>query len=55
MSSLPHITSCLTQGLKGQFSEIELFTLVARLFAGIRDKARRGEFKTRLPVGLVYR
>ena len=42
-------------GLKGQFSEIELFTLVARLHGGIRNKARRGALKTRLPVGLVYR
>lgn len=42
-------------GLKGQFSEIELFSLVARLHGGIRNKARRGELKTRLPVGLIYR
>ena len=42
-------------GLKGQFSEIELFGLVSRLHGGIRNKARRGALKTRLPVGLVYR
>ena len=42
-------------GFKGQFSEVELFSIIARLHGGIRNKARRGEFKTRLPVGLVYR
>jgi len=52
----PHeLNDRILLGLKGQFSEIELFSLVARLHGGIRNKARRGELKTRLPVGLIYR
>ena len=44
----------LLLGLKGQFSEIELLHMKARLYGGMLNKARRGELKTRLPVGLVY-
>ena len=35
-------------------SEAELHVLKSRLQGGIRSKARRGELKTPLPVGLVY-
>jgi len=35
-------------------SEAELHVLRARLQGGIRNKARRGELKAPLPVGLVY-
>lgn len=40
--------------LKGTFSEAELHVLRARLRGGILNKARRGELKNPLPVGLVY-
>lgn len=52
----PHeLNDRILLGIKGQFSEIELFSLVARLHGGIRNKAQRGELKLRLPMGLVYR
>jgi DNA invertase Pin-like site-specific DNA recombinase len=41
-------------GLKGTISEAELHVLKARLRGGILNKARRGELKNPLPVGLVY-
>lgn len=44
----------LLLGLKGAMSEAELHVLRARLQGGIRNKARRGELKSPLPVGLVY-
>lgn len=44
----------LLLGLKGTMSEAELHVLRARLQGGIRNKARRGELKMPLPVGLVY-
>jgi DNA invertase Pin-like site-specific DNA recombinase len=44
----------LLLGLKGTFSEAELHVLRARLRGGILNKARRGELKNPLPVGLVY-
>jgi DNA invertase Pin-like site-specific DNA recombinase len=44
----------LLLGLKGTMSEAELHVLRARLLGGIRSKARRGELRTPLPVGLVY-
>ncbi len=44
----------LLLGLKGTISEAELRVLQARLRGGILNKARRGELKTPLPVGLVY-
>ncbi len=44
----------LLLGLKGTMSEAELHVLKARLQGGIRNKARRGELKMPLPVGLVY-
>ena len=44
----------LLLGLKGTISEAELYVLRARLRGGILSKARCGELKTPLPVGLVY-
>jgi len=44
----------LLLGLKGTMSEAELHVLKARLRGGITAKARRGEFRCPLPVGLVY-
>jgi DNA invertase Pin-like site-specific DNA recombinase len=44
----------LLLGLKGTMSEAELHVLRARLQGGIRNKARRGELKMPLPVGLTY-
>lgn len=43
----------LLLGLKGQISEMELYTLRLRLTAGLLNKAERGELALRLPVGLV--
>ncbi|MBX9256210.1 recombinase family protein [Desmonostoc muscorum CCALA 125] len=43
----------LLLGLKGQISEVELYTIRARLTAGIINKAQRGELGLALPVGLV--
>jgi len=44
----------LVLGLKGTMSEAELHYLKARLRGGVISKARRGELKAPLPVGLVY-
>ena len=44
----------LLLGLKGTMSEAELHVLKARLRGGILTKARRGEFRCPLPVGLLY-
>jgi len=44
----------LLLGLKGAMSEAELHILKSRLQQGILNKARRGELKIPLPVGLVY-
>jgi DNA invertase Pin-like site-specific DNA recombinase/uncharacterized protein YndB with AHSA1/START domain len=44
----------LLLGLKGTMSEAELHTLRARLDGGIRNKAKRGELRRGLPVGLVW-
>ena len=44
----------LILGLKGQMSEAELHFLRARLQGGIISRARRGELKLPLPVGLVH-
>ena len=43
----------LLLGLKGQISEVELYTIRARLTAGLLNKAKRGELALTLPVGLV--
>jgi DNA invertase Pin-like site-specific DNA recombinase len=44
----------LILGLKGTMSEAELHMLKSRLQGGILSKAKRGELKHALPVGLVY-
>ena len=49
-----HFNDRLLLGLKGAMSEAELHVLRARLQGGLMNKARRGELKLRLPVGLVY-
>jgi DNA invertase Pin-like site-specific DNA recombinase len=49
-----HFNDRLLLGLKGTMSEAELHVLRARLQGGIRNKARRGDLKSPLPVGLVY-
>src|SRR6266571_9013379 len=43
----------LLLGLKGQLSELELHTIRARMTAGLRNCAKRGELVLTLPVGLV--
>jgi DNA invertase Pin-like site-specific DNA recombinase len=49
-----HFNDRLLLGLKGTMSEAELHVLRARLQGGILSKARRGELRISLPVGLVY-
>ena len=49
-----HFNDRLLLGLKGTMSEAELHVLRARLRGGILNKARRGELRCRLPIGLVY-
>ena len=44
----------LLLGLKGTMSEAELHMMRARMRGGVLAKARRGELKVPLPVGLVY-
>ena len=44
----------LLLGMKGQLSEAELHFLRSRLSGGILARARRGELKLQLPIGLVY-
>jgi len=44
----------LLLGLKGTMSEAELHFIRARLRGGQLSKARRGELKMALPIGLVY-
>jgi len=44
----------LLLNMKGTFSEVELHVLRSRLRGGILSKARRGEYKMRLPTGFVY-
>jgi DNA invertase Pin-like site-specific DNA recombinase len=44
----------LLLGLKGAMSEAELHILRSRLRGGILSKARRGELRTPLPIGLTY-
>lgn len=44
----------LLLGLKGTMSEAELHILRARLQGGKDSKARRGELRMTLPIGLVY-
>lgn len=49
-----HFNDRLLLGLKGTISEAELHVLRARLLGGIESKARRGELRKPLPVGLEY-
>ncbi len=49
-----HFNDRLLLGLKGTMSEAELHVIKARLRGGILNKARRGEYRSPLPVGLVY-
>jgi len=49
-----HFNDRLLLGLKGTMSEAELHVMHARLQGGKHNKARRGELRTALPVGLVY-
>lgn len=44
----------LLLNMKGTFSEVELHVLKSRLRGGALNKARRGEFKIRLPAGFIY-
>ena len=44
----------LLLGLKGTMTEAELHILRARLAGGIRNKAKRGELRRPLPVGLIW-
>jgi hypothetical protein len=44
----------LLLGLKGTMSEAELHLLRARLRGGLLNKARRGELRLPMPVGLVH-
>jgi DNA invertase Pin-like site-specific DNA recombinase len=44
----------LVLGFKGTLSDVELFTLRARLQGGALSKAARGELRTKLPIGFVY-
>jgi DNA invertase Pin-like site-specific DNA recombinase/DNA-binding transcriptional regulator YiaG len=49
-----HFNDRLVLGLKGTMSEAELHVLQARLQGGLLNKARRGDLKQPLPIGLVY-
>ena len=49
-----HFNDRLLLGLKGTLSEAELHVLRARLQGGIENRARRGELRMPLPIGLVY-
>lgn len=49
-----HFNDRLLLGLKGTMSEAELHILKARLRGGVINKAKRGELKIPLPVGLIY-
>lgn len=49
-----HFNDRLLLGLKGAMSEAELHVMKARLQGGIRNKAKRGELRVPLPIGLVY-
>ena len=44
----------LLLGMKGTISEAELYMIRQRLDGGIRHKAKRGELRRGLPVGLVW-
>jgi DNA invertase Pin-like site-specific DNA recombinase len=49
-----HFNDRLLLGLKGTMSEAELHVMQARMRGGLLNKARRGELRLPLPVGLLY-
>ena len=49
-----HFNDRLLLGLKGTMSEAELHVLRSRLRGGILNKARRGDLRCPLPIGLVH-
>jgi DNA invertase Pin-like site-specific DNA recombinase len=49
-----HFNDRLLLGLKGTMSEAELHMLRSRLHGGLVNKAKRGELRISLPIGLVY-
>jgi len=48
-----HANDRMLLGLKGTISEVEINLLKGRMLEGTRNKAKRGELITRLPVGYV--
>lgn len=48
-----HANDRMLLGLKGTISEVEINLLKGRMLEGARNKAKRGELITRLPVGYV--
>lgn len=50
-----HFNDRLLLGLKGTMSEAELHMIKCRLQGGLLAKARRGELRTPLPIGFVYK
>lgn len=49
-----HFNDRLLLGLKGTMSEAELYVIRSRLRGGMLSKAKRGELRLGLPIGLVY-
>jgi DNA invertase Pin-like site-specific DNA recombinase len=49
-----HFNDRLLLGLKGTMSEAELHVMRARLRGGLLNKAKRGDLRLALPIGLVY-
>ena len=49
-----HFNDRLLLGLKGTMSEAELHVMRARLRGGLLNKAKRGDLRLPLPIGLVY-
>lgn len=49
-----HFNDRLLLGLKGTMSEAELHLIRARMRGGVLSKAKRGELRLPLPVGLAY-
>jgi len=49
-----HFNDRLLLGLKGTMSEAELHMIRARMRGGVLSKAKRGELRLPLPVGLIY-
>ena len=49
-----HFNDRILLGLKGTISEAELHVIKSRMRGGIVNKARRGQLKMPMPIGLVY-